>query len=169
MDVIPVETYPLTATLGTPTAAIAYAQSYPPLARAKRDAILLKGSSLMDASWTDQDLVLRTSNDLFLRIEVTDRGSTPRVSWILNPQPPTDPEVRKMVGAERCMLAWSDGELSEFDRSSLIAARRGREITNLWAAEDFFMVYTRGMPILCFSRLQRRDTGEDLLFFCDSQ
>ncbi len=55
MREIAIDSYPIGPFFTSPMAAIAHAESYAPLVKAKADYQSVAGSQIIDASWTDED------------------------------------------------------------------------------------------------------------------
>jgi len=163
MTSIPVRPYPFERTYDSFEAAIAGAERHPLQPKARSDTRWLLGASIAEAFWTDAEFVLGFSNGRWLHVFL----HRSRVRWGVTETEPRLGDPVQRIGSPPVVLDWG-GDLGEVpeDRSSLAAARRGAEFTRLWFI-DSLLVYTRGMPILWFSPIQRTDGGGDMLFVCE--
>jgi hypothetical protein len=83
MREISVDSYPIEPTFPSAVAAIADSKSYPPLVKATIDEELVVGSQIVDASWDDQNFLIRFSNGRLRHVSVDPKEKRRNVKWRL--------------------------------------------------------------------------------------
>jgi len=169
MREITVKTYPVGPSFSTPEEAIAHSFAYPPLLQARADWELVRGSQFVDAWWTDEDFVIRFSNEKFLHVFV-DAEAGRNIRWrVLATEPVIGGAGIERVGSPAVLLNFSRAGPYVMDRSALVTARRGRDVTQFFVNEVSFYVYTPRQLILTFGVAYRADNGRNLLYVCEDR
>jgi hypothetical protein len=167
MRLIPVKSYPPSATFDSFSAAIGGAHRHPFQPRAIETTQRLAGTTFADACWTDDEFFVRFSNELFLQISVCSKS----VHWSLTSalQATSERQVER-VGAEPVMLAWGPpiGE-RVMDRSALVAKRRGAAFKKLFVNDMGLLLYCHGRLILWFQPILRTDTDQSMLHVTEEE
>ncbi len=111
-------------------------------------------------------LGIRFSNQKFLHVFVDPKERWRNVQWrILENEPTISGANFEKVGAPPVVLHFPQVDPYVMDRSSLIAARRGRDIIKFFVNEFSFYLYTPRRLILSFGSVYRLDNKENLLYF----
>jgi len=166
MQVIPVRPYPIK---GHPTAAAAIAatQRHPLQARARADPERLGGSDIIDATWTDEEFVIRFAHGLYLRIFVDGES----VDWRLEQATrPWYEGVAERVGAVPVICRWQPDFVDVvMDRSAMVAMRRGITFEKLFVNELGLLVYCKGQRIWWFQSVHRIDLNKPFLLVTEGE
>jgi hypothetical protein len=156
--IIPVDSEPPSPTFRTAGEAIRY--THPLLPKAKADTLRLQGAVIDDGYWTDEELVMRFSNGLFLHVFVEDEDE----GWeVLNQEPVLLASSPERIGSPPVSLRWGSGREVSWDRSSLLKHRLGGKCEKLWYSVGL-LVFVRGHPPLWFKSIYRTDTGRRVLY-----
>jgi hypothetical protein len=158
---------PVSSTL---TEALTRALNFPPLARAKADAAKLKHAVIEDGYWTEQDLILTLEGQRFLHIFVNPLNIEPFVDWAVTsyrPDPGNTPVER--IGADPVIFRIAypridKPRLVKVDRSTILSARIGKTVVNLWVAPNEFSVYTPKQRMISISSARNLTTGQHVLY-----
>jgi hypothetical protein len=143
----------------SPEEAIRAATLHPRQPQAREASGVLLGRHLVAARWDLQSWVIEFSGSVWLRVSVGVDG----VDWAVEPTPSA-----LQPASEPVAFDWGNRLVAEMDSRILVEPRRGAEFWQLWMNEAGLWLYLRKQPILAFHVVERRDTGEVLLFACDS-
>jgi hypothetical protein len=163
---IPVILHPFRQSFDSIEEAVKHSMSHPKRFEAKRDSLRLVYSRLADCDWSLSEWKLGFSNGLCLLVFVTNTT----VGWQLienvggptqvGSQPPCSAPVR---------LRWPEPlGVQEMDCSAMINKRREALFRNLHVNHTGFYVYFEKHLVLEFHAVYRPDTGEDMLYVCES-
>ncbi len=162
MNIIPVSRRKEIVGYSTPEEAIKAAFNHPLKDRLKSDIAKLKGTKITDGYWTDNDYIIKFSNNLWIHVYSEDDI----VKWsISKTKPILDKDKIEGIGASPLRLSWEKiDEISYMDKSKLLEDRIGREFHELFCNDVSFYIYTKKQLILTFSALCRTDTNDDFLY-----
>jgi hypothetical protein len=157
---IPIANDPISPTFRTPDEAIRFAESYPPLAVARADAVRLANTTIVDGYWTNDEFAIAFSNGLFLHVFL----DADAVAWKVCDVAPTlrsTPILR--IGSPSVVFRWQNARDDVMDRSRLLSSRIGQNFKTLYAMPQGFLIYTHRQQRLWFHSVYRGDTGQRLL------
>jgi hypothetical protein len=162
MNVIPVSTRKKIIGYSTPEEAINATLNHPLNNRLKSDTAKLKGTKITEGYWTDNDFIIKFSNNLWIHVYSEDDI----VKWTISElKPILEKDKIEGIGASPLSLSWENiDELSYMDKSKLLEDRIGKEFGELYLTDVSFLIYTKKQLILSFSALYRTDTNEDFLY-----
>jgi hypothetical protein len=138
--------------------AIRAAARQPGQEKARDDSAALHGRHFLTARCDLRRWVIEFSGPAWLQVAAGTGG----VDWAVF-QDPAEP----LSESEPVVFDWEHGPVTAMDCRALAEPRRGAEFWQLRAGEGGLLLYLRGQPILNFHAVERRDTGEVLLFACD--
>ncbi|MBN1600078.1 MAG: hypothetical protein JW915_00650 [Chitinispirillaceae bacterium] len=146
----------------TPEEAINAAVNHSLKDRLKSDTAKLEGTKITDGYWTDNDFIIKFSNNLWIHVY----SENDIVKWTISETKPILEKDRiEGIGAAPMRLSWGNiEELSYMDKSKLLGDRIGNEFHELFCNDVSFYIYTKKQLILTFSALCRTDTNEDFLY-----
>ena len=142
----------------SPEEAIQAAKLHPRQQEARDASAALQGCHFVAARCDLQWWVIEFSGPTWLHVFVGARG----VDWKVSREP-----VALLPVSEPVVFEWRSGQLSEMDSRTLAARRWGAEFWQLGVNDGGLLLYLRKQLTLSFHAVERRDTGEILLFVCD--
>jgi len=142
----------------TANEAIRAAANHPRQPKAREDSAALEGRCFVGAACDHRHWLVEFTGALWLDVSAGPAG----VDWAVTPQPVP---LRPVAGPTS--FEWPGGPVSTVDCQALSEPRRGAEFWRLQVNDGGLLLYLRSLPILNFHAVERRDTGEVLLFACD--
>lgn len=160
MDPIPVNPHPIRKVYDSFEAAFVGTSNDPSHIRAKAEVAFIKGSTLVDGTWSMGAVRLAFSNGRVLNIFV--EYGIPAWHWMDDHQ--ADNELQFTGNSPPLKYDWGEEVgLEESDVGGLIQERIGVECTLLDANDSGFYLYFKGRKALSFYAAYRADTGDDVL------
>jgi hypothetical protein len=158
IDTIPIQPYGTITGYSTAKEAIQAAAKNPLRPKALEDSAILYGRRFVGAACDQRRWLIEFSGPMWLEVSVGPAG----VDWAVSLQTlPLEPIVSPIK------FEWRSGQVSTMDCNALSEPRLGADFWQLWVTELGLLLYLRGLPILNFHAVERRDTGELMLFVCD--
>ena len=165
MHPIPVEPYPIGKSYSSFRAAIDGANQHPQQQQARADSERLVNATLVTANWSNQDIVIQFTGELFLHMF----AKAGNLEWSLSDTPPAI-EIPNGIGTQPQILAWPK-EIGEkpMDLSCYVEKRIGCEFRKLFVNEFGLWLYMKSQPILTIMAIRRTDTDSSMLYFCEEE
>jgi hypothetical protein len=163
---IPVKVHPFPQFFDSIEEAVKHSMSHPKRFEARRDARRLADTRLADGHWSLSEWRLGFSNGLCLLVFVSNAA----VDWKLieDVEALTQADLQ-LARSAPVRLRWPEPlGVSELDCSAMINKRREALFQNLHVNDTGIYVYFAKHLVLEFHAVYRPDTGEDMLYVCES-